>query len=222
MQYARRSRPCAGACTRRSRRARPTSAATPNGTTARSSSASSRCATRRRGSSATRNYAEVSLVPKMAQHPDEVIAFLRDLARAREAVRASATIAELAAFAREELGLADARAVGPRLRVREAQGRALRVQRAGRAPVLSRGPGAGRACSAWSRRSTASRSARRRRAVWHPDGALLRDPRPQRRAGRRVLLRPLRARRQAGRRVDGRRDQPPARARRTCSIRSRT
>ena len=36
-----------------------------------------------------RNYAEVSLVPKMATSPDEVIAFLRDLARrARPSARA--------------------------------------------------------------------------------------------------------------------------------------
>ena len=58
------------------------------------------------------------------------------------------------------------------------------------------------------------RSARRRPPLWHPDGALLHHPRPQRRARRRVLFRPVRARRQAGRRVDGRRDQPPPRARR--------
>ena len=34
-----------------------------------------------------RNYAEVSLVPKMAQTPDEVIAFLRDLNARAQAVR---------------------------------------------------------------------------------------------------------------------------------------
>ncbi len=51
-----------------------------------------------------RNYAEVSLVPKMAQRPDEVIAFLRDLAR-RAHPFARRDIAELAAFAKSELGL---------------------------------------------------------------------------------------------------------------------
>jgi oligopeptidase A len=51
-----------------------------------------------------RNYAEVSLVPKMAQHPDEVIAFLRDLAR-RARPFAQRDYAELAAFAQSELGL---------------------------------------------------------------------------------------------------------------------
>ncbi|MFO1304202.1 MAG: M3 family metallopeptidase [Burkholderiales bacterium] len=51
-----------------------------------------------------RNYAEVSLVPKMAQHPGEVIAFLRDLAR-RAKPFAQRDIAELAAFAKSDLGL---------------------------------------------------------------------------------------------------------------------
>jgi oligopeptidase A len=52
-----------------------------------------------------RNYAEVSLVPKMAQTPDEVIAFLRDL-NARARPFAERDFAELAAFARDELGIA--------------------------------------------------------------------------------------------------------------------
>jgi oligopeptidase A len=53
-----------------------------------------------------RNYAEVSLVPKMAQTPGEVLAFLRDLgARARPF--AQRDYAELVAFARANLGLAE-------------------------------------------------------------------------------------------------------------------
>ena len=53
-----------------------------------------------------RNYAQVSLVSKMASDPDEVISFLRDLAqRAKEF--ADRDFAELAAFARDELGIAD-------------------------------------------------------------------------------------------------------------------
>jgi oligopeptidase A len=52
-----------------------------------------------------RNYAEVSLVPKMAQQPDEVIAFLRDLAR-RAKPFAQRDFAELTAFAKSDLGLA--------------------------------------------------------------------------------------------------------------------
>ncbi len=53
-----------------------------------------------------RNYAEVSLVPKMAGEPAEVIAFLRDLAQ-RARPFAQRDFAELAAFARSELELAD-------------------------------------------------------------------------------------------------------------------
>lgn len=50
------------------------------------------------------SYAEVSLVPKMAQTPDEVISFLEDLAvRARP--YAEQDMAELRAFAKEELGI---------------------------------------------------------------------------------------------------------------------
>jgi oligopeptidase A len=50
------------------------------------------------------SYAELSLVPKMAQTPAEVIAFLRDLA-ARARPFAQRDMAELRSFARTELGL---------------------------------------------------------------------------------------------------------------------
>ncbi len=53
-----------------------------------------------------RNYAEVSLVPKMAKDPDEVVAFLRDLAH-RARPFAERDFAELSAFARDELALPD-------------------------------------------------------------------------------------------------------------------
>jgi len=52
------------------------------------------------------SFAEVSLVPKMAQSPDEVLAFLRDLGR-RSKPYAERDYAELTAFARDELWLAD-------------------------------------------------------------------------------------------------------------------
>lgn len=52
------------------------------------------------------SYAEVSLVPKMAQSPAQVLAFLRDLAR-RARPFAEKDAAELRAFAREELGIAE-------------------------------------------------------------------------------------------------------------------
>jgi oligopeptidase A len=51
-----------------------------------------------------RNFAEVSLVPKMAQSPEHVIEFLEDLAR-RARPFAEQDLAELRIFAREELGI---------------------------------------------------------------------------------------------------------------------
>jgi oligopeptidase A len=53
-----------------------------------------------------RNYAEVSLVPKMAETPDEVLGFLRDLAR-RSRPYAERDMAELREFAAAKLGLAE-------------------------------------------------------------------------------------------------------------------
>ncbi|MES2831082.1 MAG: M3 family metallopeptidase [Pseudomonadota bacterium] len=51
-----------------------------------------------------RNFAEVSLVPKMAQSPEQVMEFLRDLA-SRARPHAEKDLAELQAFAATELGL---------------------------------------------------------------------------------------------------------------------
>ncbi|MFZ4873820.1 M3 family metallopeptidase [Janthinobacterium sp. Mn2066] len=51
-----------------------------------------------------KNFAEVSLVPKMAQSPEQVISFLEDLAR-RARPYAEQDLAELRAFAKDELGL---------------------------------------------------------------------------------------------------------------------
>ena len=53
-----------------------------------------------------RNFAEVSLVPKMAQSPDEVLSFLRDLGR-RAKPYAERDYAELTTFARDDLGIDD-------------------------------------------------------------------------------------------------------------------
>ncbi|MCL4748285.1 MAG: M3 family metallopeptidase, partial [Burkholderiaceae bacterium] len=50
------------------------------------------------------DFAQVSLVPKMADSPEQVIAFLRDLAR-RARPFAERDVAELRAFARDDLGL---------------------------------------------------------------------------------------------------------------------
>jgi len=52
------------------------------------------------------NFAEVSVVPKMAESPAQVIGFLRDLAR-RARPHAEQDLADLRAFARDELGLAE-------------------------------------------------------------------------------------------------------------------
>jgi oligopeptidase A len=53
-----------------------------------------------------RNFAEVSLVPKMAQSPEHVIGFLEDLAK-RARPFAEKDLEELKAFAAEHLGLAE-------------------------------------------------------------------------------------------------------------------
>ena len=53
-----------------------------------------------------RSFAELSLVPKMAGSPDEVIGFLRDLGR-RARPSAAADLAELREFAAQELGIAE-------------------------------------------------------------------------------------------------------------------
>ncbi len=56
-----------------------------------------------------KNFAEVSLVPKMAKSPEEVIAFLEDLAK-RARPFAENDLAELRQFAKDELGLDDLKA----------------------------------------------------------------------------------------------------------------
>ena len=53
-----------------------------------------------------RNYAEESLLPKMADSPEQVLGFLRDMAKKAKPF-AEKDMAELLAFARDELGIAD-------------------------------------------------------------------------------------------------------------------
>jgi oligopeptidase A len=55
------------------------------------------------------NFAEVSLVPKMANSPDEVVGFLHDLAK-RAKPFAEKDVAEMREFATEELGMSDPQA----------------------------------------------------------------------------------------------------------------
>ena len=56
-----------------------------------------------------RHYADVSLVPKMAESPEQVIAFLRDLGE-KARPHAEKDVADLRAFAADELGMADPQA----------------------------------------------------------------------------------------------------------------
>ena len=56
-----------------------------------------------------RHHADVSLVPKMAQSPEQVIAFLRDLAQ-KARPYAEQDLADMRAFAAEHLGLSDPQA----------------------------------------------------------------------------------------------------------------
>lgn len=56
-----------------------------------------------------RNFAEVSLVPKMAESPEQVIRFLRDLA-ARARAHAEKDVADMRAFAAQRLGIQDPQA----------------------------------------------------------------------------------------------------------------
>jgi oligopeptidase A len=56
-----------------------------------------------------RHYADVSLVPKMAETPEQVIAFLRDLGK-KARPYADKDVADLRAFAAGELGLTDPKA----------------------------------------------------------------------------------------------------------------
>jgi oligopeptidase A len=55
------------------------------------------------------NFAEVSLVPKMADSPAQVVKFLRELA-AKARPHAEKDVADMRAFAREQLGIADPQA----------------------------------------------------------------------------------------------------------------
>ena len=55
------------------------------------------------------NFAQVSLVPKMAQSPEQVVSFLRDLA-AKARPYAEQDLADMRAFATEHLGLSDPQA----------------------------------------------------------------------------------------------------------------
>ena len=156
-----------------------------------------------------KSYAELSLAPKMADSPQQVLAFLDDLA-ARAKPFAERDYDELSRFARDELGLDRAGGLGHRLGIGEAA-----RWRATRSP---------------SRRSSSTfpehrvlpgmfrlvetlygiRIAPAQAPAWHPDVRFFDIRNARRRADRPVLPRPVRAPVQARRRVDGRRHHAQA------------
>ena len=151
------------------------------------------------------NFAEVSLVAKMAENPPQVAQFLRDMA-ARARPFAQRDVAELREFAKAELGLDTLESWDIALRLRKAAAEALFVLRAGGEAVLPRAQGAGRPVPC-GRGSVRREHRARQRAGLAPGRALL-PHRPQRRAGRPVLPRSVCARHQARRRMDGRGHRP--------------
>jgi Zn-dependent oligopeptidase len=109
------------------------------------------------------NFGEVSVVPKMADSPEE-----SSLSCAtwppRPSPMPNKDLADMRAFAAKELGLADPQAWDWPYVGEKAQGSALRLQRTGSQAVLHRTQGAGRACSRLSKpclRSASAATARR-------------------------------------------------------------
>ncbi len=157
------------------------------------------------------NFAALSLVPKMAKSVDEVLAFLRDLARRAQALR-RARRRRAPAFAAAELGLPDL-APWDRAYASEklkAQKFAFSEQQVRRYfpedKVLEGLFRVTETLYGISIRAERGRDVAPRRPV-------LRRRRRLRRTDRPVLSRQLRAPRQAGRRLAGRRHQPPPRRR---------
>jgi hypothetical protein len=112
------------------------------------------------------NFGEVSLVPKMADSPAQVIA-LRDLAgKARPLPKAMPTCAP----SRPAVGW-PTRRPGTGLRRRKAQGSALRLQRAGGQAVLPAAQGAGGPVQ--DRRDPVRGQHPRHASVWHPSVRVL-------------------------------------------------
>ena len=196
---------CAPACTAPTPRAppnSPTARASRNGTTRRSSSACSNCAGRTRSMLGYANFAEVSLVPKMAETPAQVLAFLRELA-AKAKPFAAEGHGRAAGLRPGRTGHRRLSAVGCGLRFREAAAGALRLLGTGSEAVLHRAQGRRRAVQG-HREPVQCPGQAGQRAGLARGRALL----PHRDAGRRprrpVLPRPLRPRNQARRRLDGR------------------
>ena len=89
------------------------------------------------------NFAEVSLVPKMADTPAQVLAFLKEMA-AKAKPFAAKDMAELSAFAEKGTRHRSPGALGCRLRLGKAAPGPLRLLRAGGKAVFHRAQGPGR------------------------------------------------------------------------------
>jgi oligopeptidase A len=152
------------------------------------------------------SFAEVSLVPKMADNPAQVMHFLRDLAQ-RARPYAEKDMAELRDFARTELRPVRPASLGCGLRERKAQGSPIRLQRPGGQTVLHRAHRAGKGLFGLIEKLFDVQIQARQCPGLARIGALL----PHRAGGptdRPVLPRPLCPQRQAPRRLDGRRAWP--------------
>ena len=99
-----------------------------------------------------RDFAEVSLVPKMAESSSQVLAFLDDLAR-RARPFAEADVEELREFSKKGIEHPGPAGLGRGLRLREIARQALRVLRPGSEAVLPRGRGGARPFPRGRRRS---------------------------------------------------------------------
>jgi oligopeptidase A len=146
------------------------------------------------------SFAEVSLVPKMADTPAQVMAFLRDW-RQRRKPFAERDLAELRDFARNELGL-DPGTLGHGLGLGKAQAAALQLLRRRSEAVLPE-PKVLEGLFRVIEGCSASPSSPTRRRSGTPTCASSASSAPAR-ADRPVLPRPLRPRHQARRRLDGR------------------
>jgi oligopeptidase A len=114
-----------------------------------------------------RSYAEVSLVPKMADTPEQVLGFLRELA-VKAKPFAERDLAELRAFASERTGPHPPRTLGRGLRLGEAARRQLRLLRTGSEGILPRAQGARRPHQG-RRKALPGQHQARHGPVWHPD-----------------------------------------------------
>ena len=149
------------------------------------------------------SYAELSLVPKMADSAAQVHGFLADLAQ-RARPFGERDLAELRAFAARELALPDLQPWDLALRQRALEAGALRLQQQRAAGSTSPSRGCLTACSASLRRCSRSTSSADSAPVWHDSVRFFSIDRA-RHADRPLLPRPACPPGQALGRLDGRR-----------------